>query len=77
VILRIVRFRSGLSDEVVRSTMDARAPQFAAQPGLLQKYYVRFAQTGEYGAVYVWDSEQSLRDSTSRSSLERSPMPIR
>lgn len=42
--------------------MDARAPQYEALPGLLQKFYVRFPESGEHGAVYVWDSEQSLKD---------------
>lgn len=31
-------------------------------PRLLQKYYVKDNETGEFGGVYVWDSEESLRN---------------
>jgi hypothetical protein len=26
----------------------------------VQKYYVQFTDTGEYGGIYVWDSPESL-----------------
>jgi hypothetical protein len=35
-------------------------PQFRALPGLLQKYYVHDPATGEWGGVYLWDSQESL-----------------
>jgi heme-degrading monooxygenase HmoA len=31
-----------------------------ALPGLVQKYYMRFSDTGQHGAVYVWASEEAL-----------------
>jgi heme-degrading monooxygenase HmoA len=61
MILQMVKFRSGLSDEAVRRVMEERAPQFRALPGLLQKWYVREPATGEFSGVYLWDSEDSLR----------------
>jgi heme-degrading monooxygenase HmoA len=61
VIVQIVRFKSGLSDDDVVRTCEARAPRYRELPGLVQKYYLRFP-TGEYGAVYVWDSEEALAD---------------
>jgi hypothetical protein len=28
--------------------------------GLIEKYYLRFPETGEHGAVYLWESEGAL-----------------
>lgn len=61
MIVRIVRFTSRLPDREVRATYEDRAPRYREVPGLLQKYYLRFTETGEHGAVYVWDSEESLK----------------
>lgn len=60
MIVQFVKFPSGLSEEEVRRIMEARAPQFRALPGLLQKYYGRERETGEFCGIYVWDSEESL-----------------
>ncbi len=40
--------------------MEARAPQFRAVAGLIQKYYIKDDKTGERGAVYVWESEAAM-----------------
>ena len=61
MIIRTVKFKSALSETEIQRVMEERAPQFRALPGLLQKYYLRDSQTGEIGAVYIWDSEESLR----------------
>ncbi len=61
MIIQIVKFKSALSEAEIRQVMEDRAPQFRALPGLLQKYYMRETQTGEVGAVYIWDSEESVR----------------
>jgi heme-degrading monooxygenase HmoA len=60
MLVQIVRFRSGLDDERVLATYQARAPRYREVTGLLQKYYLAFP-TGEHGAVYVWDSPQSMQ----------------
>ena len=60
MIIQTVKFKSALSEAEVQRVMEERAPQFRALPGLLQKYYLRDNQTGEVGAVYIWDSEESL-----------------
>lgn len=60
MIVQIVRFRSELSDAEVVETYEERAPRYRALGGLVQKYYLRFTETGEHGAVYVWDSPESL-----------------
>ncbi len=61
MIIQTVKFKSALSETEIQRVMEERAPQFRALPGLLQKYYLRDTQTGEVGAVYIWDSEESLR----------------
>ena len=60
MIVQFVKFPSTLSEEEVRRTMEERAPQFRALPGLLQKYYGRERGTGEFCGIYIWDSEESL-----------------
>jgi hypothetical protein len=59
MVIHIVRFRSALSDERITELFHARASQYLAIPGLLQKYYLRL-RSGEYGGVYVWDSAASM-----------------
>ena len=61
MLIQFVRFRSGLSDAEVRTLMEERLPQFRAQAGLVQKYYFRNPQTGEYGGIYFWESEQAIQ----------------
>ncbi|MGH2617102.1 MAG: YdhR family protein [Thermomicrobiales bacterium] len=61
MIVQVVKFKSGLTDEEARRIMEDRAPLFRALPGLLQKHYFREPATGELGGIYLWDSEESLR----------------
>jgi heme-degrading monooxygenase HmoA len=60
VIVSIVRFRSRLSRAEVQSLFEQRADRYRQVPGLVEKIYLEFGETGEFGAVYVWDSEASL-----------------
>ena len=62
MIVQIVKVTSGLPDAEVRATIAERAPQFRALSGLLQKYYTRERETGEYVGIYVWDGEESLHE---------------
>jgi hypothetical protein len=60
VIVSLVRFRSGLSDNAVQANFENRADRYLEVPGLVEKIYLRFRESGEFGAVYVWESEQAL-----------------
>jgi heme-degrading monooxygenase HmoA len=60
VIVSLVRFRSRLSDDRVQAVFEERSDGYRKVPGLMEKIYLRFPATGEYGAVYVWDSEDAL-----------------
>jgi Putative mono-oxygenase ydhR len=62
VIVSLVRFKSRLSDDAVQATFEERADRYRHVPGLVEKIYVRFRDSGEFGAVYVWNSEQALMD---------------
>jgi len=72
MIIEIVKLKSELSEEELLRIAKERKPQFEALPGLLQKYYVKLGQPGQYGGVYVWDSkesQQSYRESDLAASI--------
>lgn len=60
MIIHIVRFTSALPSERVQDLFAARAQHYAAVPGLLQKYYLRY-HNGQHGGVYIWDSPESMQ----------------
>jgi heme-degrading monooxygenase HmoA len=62
VIVSLVRFKSRLSDDAVQATFEERADHYRNVPGLMEKIYLQFRESGEFGAVYVWDSEKALMD---------------
>lgn len=61
MLVQIVRFRSNLTDAEVQQMYEARAPRYRAMKDLVQKFYLRFPETGEHGAVYVWKSEAAMK----------------
>jgi heme-degrading monooxygenase HmoA len=61
MIALIVRFKSRLSYEEVLKIAEDRADRFRALDGLAQKYYLNYAEKDEYGAVYLWESEEALQ----------------
>lgn len=62
MILQTVTFSSALSEAELLRVARERAPQFRALPGLLQKYYVKGNEPGQYRGVYIWDSLESLEE---------------
>lgn len=60
MIVWLVRFRSTLADDEVQALFDERADGYRSVPGLVEKIYLRFRETGEFGAVYLWESEEAL-----------------
>ena len=62
MIVQFVKYRTGLSDEEAVETIARRAPRYEALPGLRQKLYIREQATGEYGGIYVWEDEDSMRE---------------
>jgi heme-degrading monooxygenase HmoA len=62
MIVQIVRFKSALSDEEVLERYKSRGPRYRATKGLKQKYYLKYPETGEHGAVYIWESEEAMKE---------------
>lgn len=62
MIVQLVKYKTGLSDEEAVQTISERAPRYEALPGLRQKLYIREQGSGEYGGIYVWDDEDSMRE---------------
>jgi heme-degrading monooxygenase HmoA len=61
MIVSLVRFTSTLSEPEVQARIEERADGYRRVPGLVEKVYLRFRETGEVGAMYVWESEDALR----------------
>ena len=59
--LLLVKFRSNLPPDELEARYHERMPAFREQSGLLQKYYVRYAETDEWGGLYLWDSRESMQ----------------
>ncbi len=62
MILQIIKLKSDLPEEELLKRAEERASNFKTIPGLLQKYYIKTGNEGEYGGVYLWDSKQSLKN---------------
>lgn len=62
MILQVIKLKSNLPEEELLKRAQERAPQFKAIPGLIQKYYVKMGEAGQYGGIYVWDSPESLQE---------------
>ncbi|OJJ17035.1 hypothetical protein BKI52_30430 [marine bacterium AO1-C] len=61
MILQIIKLKSDLPEDELLKRAKEREPQFKSIAGLLQKYYVKTSQSGEYGGIYVWDSAESMQ----------------
>ena len=62
MIIFSVKFKSALSETEVQQVMREREANFRALPGLIQKYYGHEKETGEFTGIYLWDSEESLKE---------------
>lgn len=60
MILQIIKLKSNLLEEALLAKAKKRAPQFKEIKELLQKYYVKIGQSGQYGGIYVWESQEAL-----------------
>ena len=60
-VMFIVRLKTKLTEEELIRRAKERAPDFRALPGLIQKYYIKTKNPGEYGGVYIWDSMESFQ----------------
>ncbi|WP_420574207.1 YdhR family protein [Kordia sp.] len=61
MILQIIKLKSDLPQDELLKRAKEREANFKSIPGLLQKYYIKTSNAGEYGGVYVWNSLQSMQ----------------
>lgn len=59
MIMQIIKFRSSLSFDEVLEIARERKEEFLPISGLVQKYYIKSEEPGNYGGVYIWDSLES------------------
>ena len=71
MILQIIKLKSNLPEEELLNKAKEREPQFKDIQGLLQKYYVKIGPSGQYGGIYIWESQESL-DAYRESDLAKS-----
>ena len=60
MIIQTVNLKTDLPEDQLLAIANERVPQFRAVAGLVQKYYVRGQQAGEYQGVYLWESMEAL-----------------
>ena len=60
MILQVIKLKSNLPEEELLAKAKEREPQFKEIKGLLQKYYVKIGQSGQYGGIYIWESQEAL-----------------
>ncbi|MCT8970949.1 YdhR family protein [Microbaculum marinisediminis] len=71
-LIVFVKFKSPLNLDEVTAVAKDRADEFRALSGLIQKYYVQDAVSGEFGGVYLWESPEAFdeyRQSELRASI--------
>ena len=61
MIIQIIKFTSQLPEKEILRIAKEREPQFKAIPGLIQKYYIKLGESGQFGGIYLWDSPESLK----------------
>ncbi|PLX25721.1 MAG: hypothetical protein C0600_11725, partial [Ignavibacteria bacterium] len=61
-VMQIVKLRTSLSDEEFLKIAHEREPGFAANPAIIQKYYIKLDEPGYYGGVYIWESAEALQE---------------
>ncbi len=60
-VMQIVKLRTSLNDEEFLKIAHEREPNFAADPAIIQKYYIKLKEPGYYGGVYIWESSEAFQ----------------
>ena len=62
MLVQVVKFQSKLSFEKVNELFKKRAAEYEKVPGLIQKYYIKTQDRKYFGGIYVWESEEALKE---------------
>lgn len=60
IVVQYVTLKSELPEAELLKIAHERASSFRAIPGLIQKYYVRLSEPGQYTGIYIWRSKADL-----------------
>ena len=61
-LMQTVKIKTELTDEEFVKIAQDRAPLFDSVKGILQHYYIKLNEQGEYGGVYIWESWDALEE---------------
>ncbi|NKB27921.1 MAG: hypothetical protein GKR99_10340 [Rhodobacteraceae bacterium] len=60
MIAQLVQFESALTEDEVTAVSQERKPAYEAQPGLIQKFYMKLDGENRYGGFMIWESAAAL-----------------
>ncbi len=61
MIVQFVQFETSFTEEKALAIARKREAEYAATPGLLQKYYLRLGKPNHFGGLMIWESLQALK----------------
>lgn len=61
MIVQFVQFETSLSEDKALAVARQREPEYAATPGLLQKYYFKMGKPNHFGGFMIWESSEALQ----------------
>ncbi|WP_455197935.1 hypothetical protein [Kaarinaea lacus] len=61
MIVQTVKFETSLSEDELVTVAKDRLDEYLATPGLIEKFYCKYAEPNTYGGVLIWDSMESLK----------------
>lgn len=61
MIIQTVKFETSLSEDELMAVAKGRLDQYRATPGLIEKFYCKYAEPNVYGGVLIWESIESLK----------------
>lgn len=61
MIVQIVKFETSLSEDELVAVAESRLDEYRATPGLVEKFYCKYAEPNTYGGVLIWDSMESIK----------------
>lgn len=61
MIVQFVQFETSLGEDRALAIAREREADYAATPGLLQKYYLKLGKPDHFGGLMIWESPEALR----------------
>lgn len=60
MIVQFVKFETSMSEDEALAAARKREADYAATPGLLQKYYLRLGKPNHFGGLLIWESRAAM-----------------